>query len=116
MSLAPHRVRISGSLHSVLVRVGPNSSAAHRALLLLGAQAAGYDLAACRNDIGRLLGEELDEPVLHRLAALYEACRTHVGRRADIAPTSVLPSRAEAIALHPPPDTLDPLASIGIEV
>lgn len=113
MSRAPHRVRISGSLNSVLEYVGPNSSAVHRALLLLGAQAAGYDLTPCRADIGRLLGEDLDEPVLRQLAALYEICRTGVGRKADPFPTPVLP-RTEPDASEQP--TEDPLAVIGIEV
>jgi hypothetical protein len=113
MSRVPHRVRISGSLHSLLETVGRNSSASHRALLLLGAQAAGYDLTACRADIGRLLGEELDEPVLHRLAALYEACRTGVGSRAAPPPTNVLP-QTQLPADEPSLD--DPLAGIGIEV
>ncbi|PDW02605.1 hypothetical protein [Candidatus Viridilinea mediisalina] len=74
MSRPPHRVRISSSLAHLLAQVGANSSAAHRrALLLLGAHTAGYDLAACRTDIGRLLGEDLDEPVAQHLATLYGA-------------------------------------------
>jgi hypothetical protein len=116
MSQAPHRVRLSPALAALLSVVGSNSSAAHRALLLLGAHAAGYDLSTCRSDIGRLLGEELDEPVQQRLATLYELCRTKGGQLEGTVPTPVLPSH------HPPvvdavlSEDADPFASVGIEV
>jgi hypothetical protein len=100
----------------LITAVGANSSAAHRALLLLGAQAAGYDLSACRADIGRLLGEALDEPVRRELAALYEACRTKGGQMDGTVPPTVIPTHHPPVANALLPDDADPFASVGIEV
>jgi hypothetical protein len=81
MSRSPHRVRLSAELNAIINAVSSNTSAAHRALLLLGAYTAGYDLQQCELDIGKLLGEAaLDEPVKSRLVAVYTACRTGVAQ------------------------------------
>lgn len=76
----PQRVRISPALACVLAQVGGTASAAHRALLIIGAHAAGYDLSACRRDLALLLAEELDAPVRVRLQEIAGECRTGVGQ------------------------------------
>lgn len=114
MSRAPRRIRMSVALEQLVGLVGANASAAHRALLLLGAQAAGYDLHPCRSDIGRLLGEDLAEPVQQRLADLYAACRTRVGQPAFHAPPPVPPVPPTERSLPSFED--DPISAIGIEV
>lgn len=76
----PQRVRISPALACVLAQVGGTASAAHRALLILGAHAAGYDLSACRRDLALLLAEDLDAPVRARLQEIAGERRTDVGQ------------------------------------
>jgi hypothetical protein len=111
--------------------VSPNASAAPRALLLLGASAAGYDLVACRADLGRLLGKQLDPPVRAAIDALYDAGRTHVDMPSPAWPTSGPHSTYERATAGPqagdagdtsvgqgrevPPDD-DPFASVGMDV
>lgn len=114
MSAAPTRLRLSPSLQGLAASVSPNTSAALRALLLLGAAAAGYDLLDYRADLGRLLGEELAPQVRTAIEELYPGGRAPVGQPAYGCPTAVLPSETpHAPAL--PLDT-DPLAGVGIEV
>lgn len=100
----PQRVRISPALASVLGQVGGTASAAHRALLILGAHAAGYDLSACRRDLALLLAEDLDAPVRTRLQEIAGERRTDVGRA----------SYASQVVAAPEPDD-DPFG-VGIEV
>ncbi len=102
---APIRVRLSKPLQAALGQVSGNTSAATRALLILGLHAAGYDLSALRRDLALLLAEQLDAPVMAALAALAEGRRTAVGQ------VSYTPA-------EPAPDmeVEDPLGTIGIEV
>jgi tryptophan 2,3-dioxygenase len=124
MSEAPHRVRLTPALRTLLARVSPNASAAHRALLLLGAHAAGYDLAAHRAEIARALAEELDEPVARAIEALLGARRAAVGQEAYGRPTNpepATPVSAEERAVLPQTqatesDRADPFAGLGFEV
>jgi hypothetical protein len=69
MSRSPHRVRLSAELNAIINAVSSNTSAAHRALLLLGAYTAGYDLQQCELDIGKLLGTRRagEKPARRRL-------------------------------------------------
>lgn len=99
----PQRVRISSALANVLAQVGGTASAAHRALLLIGAHAAGYDLSACRRDLALLLAEELDAPVRTRLQEISGECRTGVGHS---------PYTVQAAAVLEEDDPF----SVGIEV
>lgn len=114
MSAAPTRLRLSPALQRLVAGVSPNTSAGLRALLLLGAAAAGYDLGDCRADLGRLLGEELAPQVRTAVEALYPGGRTAVGQTAYARPTAGLqPEMPPAPAL---PLDDDPLAGVGIEV
>lgn len=115
MSAAPTRLRLSPALQHLVTGVSPNTSAGLRALLLLGANAAGYDLGDCRADLGRLLGEELAPPIRSAVEVLYQHGRTPVGQPTYERPTDVLhPPEAQPAVLSPTDD--DPLAAVGIEV
>jgi hypothetical protein len=85
-----------------------------RALLLLGAAAAGYDLGDCRADLGRLLGEELAPQVRTAVEALYPGNRTAAGQPAYARPTAGLPPKIPPAPALPLDD--DPLAGVEIEV
>lgn len=132
MSEAPHRIRLSPALRALVGRVSPNVSAAHRALLLLGAHAAGYDIAPCRADTARVLSEELDGPVLRAIEGLLGGRRPPVGAVSYTWPTEPQPQPpvvTDASALEPGTSALerddeasasdnpgDPFAGIGIDV
>jgi hypothetical protein len=125
MSEAPHRIRLSPVLRALVSRVSPNVSAAHRALLLLGAHAAGYDVAPCRADTARVLSEELDERVAQAIEGLLSDRRSAVGTTSYTWPTepqSQPPTLADTGALEhddttPANDSPgDPFAGIGIDV
>lgn len=103
---APIRVRLSTPLQAAVERAGANTSAATRALLILGLHAAGYDLAPLRRDIALLLAEQLDAPVMAALTALA------AGRRTAVGPVSYMP--LGDVADQGADD--DPLDAIGIEV
>lgn len=102
---APIRVRVSEAMQGMLDTVSANTSAATRALIVLGLHAAGYDLAGLRRDIAWLRAEELDAPVLAALTDIDGARRTAVGQVSYTA------------QLEPDgPDTVvDPLEDIGME-
>ena len=129
MSPPPLRLRISPALQRLVVGTSPNTSAGLRALLLLGAHTAGYDLGACRPDLGRLLGEELAPPLRSAIEALYQRSQGSgpgpelecVGQPTYDRPTDVLPP-PEPLSLSAEPPSgdgngeADPLAGVGIEV
>lgn len=124
MSGQPFRLRLSPALRELVGRTSPNASAGLRALLLLGASAVGYDLAACRADLGRLLGEELDPQVRAAIDGLYSAGKaaSYAQTTGDLQPASTrttgdLPPqdrRAEQAGDLPPGG--DPLLSVGLDV
>ena len=141
MSPPPLRLRISPALQRLVTGVSPNTSAGLRALLLLGAHAAGYDLSDCRADLGRLLGEEFAPPLRSAVEALYQRSQGpgpgsgpgsesgsgpgpgsgpgSVGQPTYERPTDVLPPpEPPSIAAEPSHDDreADPLAGVGIEV
>ena len=131
MSPPPLRLRISPALQRLVTGASPNTSAGLRALLLLGAHAAGYDLGDCRADLGRLLGEEFAPPLRSAVEALYQRSQGSgsgsefgsgpgpVGQPTYERPTDVLPPpEPPSIAAEPSHDDreADPLAGVGIEV
>ncbi len=131
MSPPPLRLRISPALQRLVTGASPNTSAGLRALLLLGAHAAGYDLGDCRADLGRLLGEEFAPPLRSAVEALYQRSQGQgsgsefgpgsgsVGQPTYERPTDVLPPpEPPSVAAEPPHDDreADPLAGVGIEV
>jgi len=126
MSEAPHRIRLSPALRALVSRISPNVSAAHRALLLLGAHAAGYDVAPCRADTARVLAEELDDLVSHAVEGLLNSRRTAVGLASYSSPTdqelygpAIQHHSAQELdrsRLTDDSPESDPFAGIGIEV
>ena len=77
---APIRVRVSEAMLAALEAVSGNTSAATRALIVLGLHAAGYNVAGLRREIALLLAEELDAPALAALEAIAGRRRTDVGQ------------------------------------
>lgn len=66
-------VRASTALRALLDQAGPISSAT-RALLIVGAHAAGYDITSLRHELAALLlRAELDTAVLDALARCLES-------------------------------------------
>ncbi|MFP4438866.1 MAG: hypothetical protein ACLFVO_16630 [Chloroflexaceae bacterium] len=116
MSTAPHRVRLSQALQGLLARTSSNASAAHRALLLLGANAAAYDLTDCRADIGKLLGEALDEAVQGRLTEIYRTYSPDVGQVSYAEPPADLQTPEQTPAGTDLSLLDDPFTALGIEV
>lgn len=125
MSGDPLRIRLSPALRNLLSRVSPNNNAAIRALLLLGARTAGYDLSTCRADTSRLLGEKLDDPVRAALDQIYGVHRPD-NRQEDYTgatqgphgghtrTTGAFPTTRLTADDSAEPD--DPLATVGLEV
>ena len=137
MNNVPYRIRLSPALRALLATASPNDTVALRALLLIGAHAVGYDLTACRADLGRLLGAAIDEPVRSAIDQIYGLRRTESLPTAYENPTPGLPPAYDQPTpglpptydqptpdLHHPvppaaPDLAEPdalLAAIGLEV
>lgn len=113
----PCRFRLSPALRALLASASPNTSAALRALLLLGAHAAGYDLTPYRADLGRLLGAPLAAPIQHALTTLATDGRTAVGHLSYRCPTSDLPIPDRPPTLPVAEETPhDPFSTLGLEV
>jgi hypothetical protein len=112
MRLLP--VRVSPALRGLIDQVGPVNPAT-RALLVLGAAAAGLELRGLEREVAALLGAELapaTQKALHQLfAQLPESSH-------QIVSTSPVRDEPEpndnASALEDVPD--DPFAGIGIDV
>ncbi|NTV61915.1 MAG: hypothetical protein HGA65_00045 [Oscillochloris sp.] len=109
-------VRVSAELHALLAVAG-DVSAATRALSLLGAQAAGYEIGLLRDEAAGLLAAQLDPPVRAALWAMLRDSSTPVLPMLDSRGTRVEP------LWNPPPEPAlgdalpdDPLATIGFEV
>lgn len=103
MSARPCRLRLSPALRALVDATSPNASAAQRALMLLGASLVGYDLSACRADLGRLLGEELDPRVRVAIDALYGYRSPGVGQPPHDRPTAGLHPAHQAATAVPRP-------------
>lgn len=110
MSAKPCRLRLSPALRALVEAASPNTSAAQRALLLLGASLVGYDLSGCRADLGRLLGEELDPRVRAAIDALYGYREPGVGVPPHSRPTTDLHASHQAPTAVPPQGHTEPTA------
>lgn len=112
MRLLP--VRVSPALRGLIDQVGPVNPAT-RALLVLGAAAAGLELRGLEREVAALLGTELapnTQEALRRLFAQLPASSKHVSSTSPVCdepePNDDVP------ALKDVPD--DPFAGIGIDV
>jgi hypothetical protein len=108
MRLLP--VRVTPDLRQLIDQVGAVNPAS-RALILLGAAAAGLDLHGLEREIARLLAADLDERVQAGLRQLL----TSTTHSAVALPPTI---HQQALLSEPPsePAVDDPFASIGIEV
>ena len=120
----PMSLRLSASFEAFLREIGANQSALLRALALLGADAAGYDLTAAHRDLHAALTDELPVPVANALLMIVargqpgEQARRFVPsdvprteRTRVVAPDTEAPTTAAAPmteAEH------DPFASVGL--
>jgi hypothetical protein len=71
-------VRLSPTMRELVDACGPVSDGA-RALLLIGAAAAGLDVQQAEADAGRLLGADLDPRVLSTLKRLFFSSTDDIG-------------------------------------
>jgi hypothetical protein len=113
---APLRVR-AGALHELLDQVSAeNTSAAVRALALIGAAEIGLNLGGCGREIAlALLAEDLHPAARVALGRLAQGeRRTGVGHSTYDRPTSVLPALIDEESVELAGD--DPFAGVGIEV
>lgn len=83
-------VRVSAELHALLAAAG-DVSAATRALAILGAASAGYELGALRDEAGGLLAAPLDAPLRAALRRLLGERSTPVPQTLDNRSTRVEP-------------------------
>lgn len=108
MRLLP--VRVSAKLRALIDQVGPVNPAT-RALLVLGADAAGLELGGLEREIAGLLAADLDVAVRAALRDLL----ARVPARQAAAETR---HKEEMLVIAPPLDELpdDPFTSVGIAV
>lgn len=109
--------------------IGENQSAVIRALLLIGADVVGLDLAQVEADLRKLLSIDLPDAIYARLRDLSEQVRTGNGGRFIPDPNAVSGIRAipadlrvatsgERPHIEQPPEqqeAFDPLASVGFD-
>lgn len=112
MRLLP--VRVSPALRGLIDQVGPVNPAT-RALLVLGAAAAGLELRGLEREVAALLSAELDshtQDALRRLFAQLPSTAHHPRK------TMPLGTAAEPADEVTPPEDVpdDPFANIGIDV
>lgn len=105
----PLPVRASPALRALIDQAGP-VNAATRALIILGAETAGLDLAGIEREAASLLAAKLTPGVAEGLRRLV-ARPAHEPVRAEVAPIP-------APRGDPPPETAanDPLGGVGWEV
>jgi hypothetical protein len=108
-------LRVSPALYRLLTS-GDDISATTRALAILGAQAAGYDLAELVDEAAALLAAPLDAPLRTALRRLLQQRLPSVPPLSDPGSTPVphIPPAAAPEAVAPAPD--DPFAQIGLPV
>lgn len=109
MSTSRATIRLKPVYRLYVAQAAAEGATAVRALLLLGAAAAGYDMAPAQDELFRLLGAGLDAPVRSALLAVSADCQTdgrQVSDRWQTPPKMEPPVQAE----H------DPLATIGFSV
>jgi hypothetical protein len=119
----PISLRLSTSFEDFLREIGPNQSALIRALALLGADAAGYDLTSAQRDLHAALKDDLPPPVASALLTIV--ARGQPGDQARrFVPTDIPrtertgagapDTRATATSAAPTTDAEhDPFASVG---
>ncbi|NJM07378.1 hypothetical protein HC891_16125 [Candidatus Gracilibacteria bacterium] len=115
MRLLP--VRVSANLRSVIDQAGPVNPAT-RALIILGAATAGWDLRGLEREIAALLSADLAPEVHATLRQVFAQLVTTSTERSLPDPPQIpnhqpAPSE-EAVPTDEPPD--DPFATIGIDV
>jgi hypothetical protein len=112
MRLLP--VRVSADLRGLIDQVGPVNPAV-RALLLLGADAAGLDLGGLDREIAGLLAAPLDAEVQARLRDLFGRVTTSDLHGEPEPPLRAYETRSAALPVEAE-DTTDPFARVGIDV
>lgn len=111
-------LRLSSELQAVVARAG-DSSAAIRALMVLGAAVAGEDLVPLQQEILRLRGDDTVSGALQRaLSALSDTRQTGVRHVSDTSAEAPLITLAELERRPAPPEQPldDPFAGVGFEV
>lgn len=112
MRLLP--VRVSPALRGLIDQVGPVNPAT-RALLVLGAAAAGLELRGLEREVAALLSTELAPSTQDALRRLFAQLPSTAQHPCETTPSGAEPEPAdEMLPLEDVPD--DPFANIGIEV
>ena len=107
----PISLRLSASFEEFLHEIGPNQSALIRALALLGADAAGYDLTIAQRDLHAALKDELPAPVADALLAVVARVQHGGTARRAISPRA--PRKERNLAALPTDDGANPAAVEG---
>jgi len=68
----PANYRFSPALRELVTQIGDTEASGVRALILLGAHAAGLDLRPVLSDIRKTMGEDLNPAILQQIVALYQ--------------------------------------------
>lgn len=112
MRLLP--VRVSPALRGLIDQVGPVNPAT-RALLVLGAAAAGLELRGLEREVAALLGTELEPHIQNALRRLFAQLPSAVQHPHEDRPCGAVLAPADDVPLiEDVPD--DPFAGIGIDV
>lgn len=112
MRLLP--VRVSPALRGLIDQVGPVNPAT-RALLVLGAAAAGLELRGLEREVAALLGAELEPQTHDALRRLFTQLPSAAQHSPEAGPSDAVPEHADdVIPAEDVPD--DPFANIGIDV
>ena len=109
-------VRVSPALRALIDQAGPVNAAA-RALIILGAEAAGLDLGGMEREVAGLLAENLIPALLEKLRRIL----VQEGEAAILRDDNVrgLVQNDQSADLHVPPALTsldDPFTAIGVEV
>ncbi len=121
----PISLRLSSSFEAFLRELGGNQSALLRALALIGADAAGYDVAVAQRDLHEVLKDELPPAVVTALLKLVAAGHPPAPRglphRPRVPSEERTPARVvapeegatDAISSPSTDEEQDPFASVG---
>lgn len=77
----PANYRLSPALREFASQIGNTEASGVRALILLGAQAAGLDLRPVLKDIRKTMGEDLHPAILQQIVALYQTVAAQTQER-----------------------------------
>lgn len=111
MRLLP--VRVSPALRGLIDQVGPVNPAT-RALLVLGAAAAGLELRGLEREVALLLGAELAPEVRAALRQLFGSLTGREPIDEQFLSAQLAPPFDDSEPTADPPD--DPFAGVGIDV